>query len=85
MIFCKHVHVGCMAKSDLKINDNKIEFSFIIPRSQPLHTRASFAYSIKHVMHMYQSLYRGLARFCHKLRNTIHRIQISNTNFTGMF
>ena len=50
MIFCKHVHVGCMAKSDLKINDNKIEFSFIIPRSQPLHTRASFEYRKKHVM-----------------------------------
>ena len=78
MIFCKHVHVhvGCIAKSDMKINDS-------FPSS--FHTRASFEYSIKHVMHMYQSLYRGLARFCHKLRNTIYKVQISDTKFIGIF
>ena len=71
-----YTYVGCKAKW----------FSFIILRSQLfIHMHLLSMVQIKNVMHMYQTLYKGLARSCHKLCDTIYLVQISNTKFTRMF
>ena len=70
-----YTYVGCTAKSDLKINDSfpssLQEVNFV---TETLYTHASSEYSIKHVMHM-----------CHSPYDTIYKVHICNTKFTGMF
>ena len=84
-----YMYVGCAAKSsDLKINEDKRQFSVFLHHSKKSSSYCKLCiheYRIKHVMHMYQSLYRSLARFCHKLCDTVNKVQISNKKCTGMF